>query len=413
MTRAALIAIGSELLGFGREDTNGPWIAARLEASGVETVARWVVSDALEALVPAIEAATRIADVVILTGGLGPTDDDRTREALARALGRPLRHDEIREARLKRRFAAFELPWTDRKARQAYRPEGADWIDNDVGSADGLRVAHGDVTVVALPGVPSEMRPMVEAELTGWLGGDASATTARSTIRVFGYGEADVDARLADLYDRDGVDITILAGPGEVAVAIRSTGGDAAEVRAMLDGVRDEVATRFAGEVAVDDERSLAAIVGDALRERGTDLAVAESCTGGMLAAEVTRVPGSSDWFRGGWVVYHNELKQGLAGIPAETLEEDGAVSETVARGLAEAVRDRCAAGWGIGITGVAGPGGGSADKPVGLVHVALAGPGGTRHWRTMRGGDRDWIRRRTVAFALDRLRRALIEPNG
>ena len=169
------------------------------------------------------------------------------------------------------------------------------------------------------------------------------------------------------------------------------------------------MAARFGGDVYVDDGRSLAGIVGDLLTERGETLAVAESCTAGALAAESTTIPGSSRWFRGGWVVYADELKQQLAGIDAATLEQHGAVSEPVARRLAEAVRADCGADWGIGVTGIQGPAGGSEEKPVGLVHVALASRHATQHWRTLRPGDRDGVRRGSVAFALDCLRRALI----
>ena len=408
MKRAVLIAVGSELLRFGRTDTNTVWISAQLDRLGMETVARVAVSDEPAAIVPTIRAAVEMADLVILTGGLGPTEDDRTREALAQVLERPLEHDAEKEAELRRRFAAVELPWTERQARQARRPAGARWIANGVGSADGLLVDHVGTTIVALPGVPAEMKPMLAAHVDDWVGVSSRQAVVLSTLRVFGRGEAAVEARISDLYDRPGIDVTILSGPGEVEIGIRSVADRRETAVLQLNATCDAMKARLGGDVYVDDKRSLAGIVGDLLTERGETLAVAESCTAGLLAAESTTVPGSSRWFRGGWVVYANELKQQLAGIDAATLERHGAASEPVARRLAEAVRTDCGADWGIGVTGIAGPEGGSEDKPVGLVHIALAARDSTQHWRTVQPGDREGVRRGSVVFALERLRRAL-----
>ena len=408
MKRAALIAVGSELLRFDRTDTNTTWITARLDRHGVETVARMALPDDPEAIASMLRAAIKIADLVILTGGLGPTDDDRTRSGLARALDRPLTHDAEKEQELRRRFAAVEIPWTERQARQAQRPAGARWIANGAGSADGLLLEHEGTTIVALPGVPSEMQPMLAAHVEAWVGVPSRRVVIRSLLRVFGHGEAAVEEKVGDLYDEPGLDVTVLSSPGEVEIALRSTADKRETALERLAATRDAMATRLGQDVYVDDRRSLARIVGDLLLERSETLAVAESCTAGMLAAQATTAAGSSGWFLGGWVVYADELKRQLAGIDAAMLERHGAVSEPVARRLAEAVREACGADWGIGVTGIAGPAGGSVDKPVGLVHVALASRGDTQHWRTVRPGDREGVRRGSVAFALDRLRRAL-----
>jgi nicotinamide-nucleotide amidase len=406
--RAALIAVGSEFLRFDRADTNTVWIAAQLDRLGVETVARVVVPDEPAAIATTLRAAMEMSDLVILTGGLGPTDDDRTREGLARALERSLQHDADKEREMRRRFAAVELPWTDRQARQAQRPSGADWIANSAGSADGLLLDHGGTTVVALPGVPSEMRSMLTAHIGDWVGVSDRRAVVRSTLRVFGRGEAIIEAKISDLYDEPGIDVTVLSAPGEVEIGLQSTDDSRETAVQRLEVIRDAMVDRLGSGVYVDDGRSLAGIVGDLLVERGETLATAESCTGGALAAEATTVPGSSRWFRGGWVVYADELKRQLAGIDAAILERDGAVSEPVARRLAAAVRERCGADWGIGVTGIAGPEGGSEDKPVGLVHIALAARDSTQHWRTVRPGDREGVRRGSVVFALERLRCAL-----
>jgi nicotinamide-nucleotide amidase len=408
MTRAALIAVGSELLHFDRADTNTVWISAQLGRLGVETVARVALPDEPATIASTVRAALEMADLVILTGGLGPTDDDRTREGLAQALDRPMEHDVVKEQEMRSRFAALEFPWSERQARQAQRPLGARWIANGTGSADGLLLDHEGTTLVALPGVPSEMQPMLAANVDDWVAVSERRTVIRSTLRVFGSGEAAVEARVHDLYDEPGIDVTVLSAPGEVEIGLRSSDDCRETALRRLEATRGAMEARLGHDVYVDDGRSLARIVGDLLSERGETLAVAESCTAGLLAAQATTVPGSSRWFLGGWVVYADELKRQLAGIDATVLERHGAVSEPVARRLAEAVRADCGADWGIGVTGIAGPGGGSEDKPLGLVHVALASRDSTQHWRAVRPGDREGVRRASVAFCLDRLRRAL-----
>jgi nicotinamide-nucleotide amidase len=408
MTRAALIAVGSELLRFDRADTNTSWISIQLDRLGVEIVARVALPDEPAVIAATLRAALELADLVILTGGLGPTADDRTREGLAQALDRVLEHDAEKEQEMQRRFAAIELPWSERQARQAQRPAGARWIANAAGSADGLLLDHEGTTIVALPGVPSEMQPMLAANIENWVGVSARRAMVRSTLRVFGSGEAVVEAKVSDLYGEPGIDVTVLSAPGEVEIGLQSSDVSRATALRRLEATRAAMLARLGPGVYVDDDRSLSGIIGDLLAERGETLAAAESCTGGALAAEATTVPGSSRWFRGGWVVYADELKRQLAGVEPAMLERDGAVSEVVARRLAEAVRERCGADWGIGITGIAGPGGGSEDKPVGLVHIALASRESTQHWRTVRPGDRQGVRRGSVVFAFERLRRAL-----
>jgi nicotinamide-nucleotide amidase len=252
------------------------------------------------------------------------------------------------------------------------------------------------------------MQPMLATHIDDWVGVSGRRAVVRSTLRVFGSGEAVVEAKISDLYDESGIDVTVLSAPGEVEIGLQSSDDSREAAVLQLEATRDAMVDRLGPGVYVDDGRPLAGIVGDLLVQRGETFAAAESCTGGALAAEATTIPGSSRWFRGGWVVYADELKRQLAGIDAAILQRDGAVSEAVARRLAEAVRERCGADWGIGITGIAGPDGGSEDKPVGLVHVALASRDSTQHWRTVRPGDRGGVRRGSVVFALERLRRSL-----
>jgi len=406
MKRAILIAIGSELLHFGREDTNTAWIAARLDELGVDVLCRTTVADEIDIVAATLRAAMDSADLVVTTGGLGPTEDDRTRDAVADAVGLPLVRDPLKELELQRRFEEYGVTWSDLQARQADLPEGAAWIENHLGSADGWRLEHAGTTLVALPGVPAEMVAMVEAGLGDWVGETAQRATT-VTLRAAGLGEGSLEGLLRDLYEDQEVDVTTLGAADAVEVRLRSSDP------MRLEAMRAAIAERLGEHLFEQGERRLVEVVGSMLEARGETFAAAESCTGGMLAAEATSVPGSSAWFRGAWVVYHDDLKQRWAGVDPHVLAADGAVSESVARRLAEAVRRDTGATWGVGITGIAGPGGGSDAKPVGLVHVALAGPGDTLHWKTRQPGDRSRIQRRTVAFALDRLRRAMAGTDG
>jgi nicotinamide-nucleotide amidase len=407
---AELIAVGSELLRFGRRDGNGDWLQEMLGRLGIEVLGRALVDDDPRRIASQVEAAAARAGLVVLTGGLGPTEDDRTREALAAWTGRPLRRDPDLQRALHARFALYGRTPSPQQQRQADVPEGAIPLDNPVGSAPGLLVARPDVWVVALPGVPAEMRAIADTHLFPRLAARAAGGALRTRVlHVTGRMESDVDAAVADLYEGEGTVVTILAGAGEVHLALRAQGADGVAAGDRLRALEEVLRARLAENVFGADEETLASVTGAALVRAGRTLAVAESCTAGLLAAEVTAVPGSSAWFRGGLVVYADDLKVTLAGVPEALLREHGAVSEPVARALAEGARQRLGADCGLGITGIAGPGGGSAEKPVGLVFVGLATGGGTEVKRLHLPGDRELIRRRTVAIALDLLRRRLV----
>ena len=410
---AELIAVGSELLRFGRADGNGEWLADRLHRLGIEVTGRAQVGDDPARIARAIRAGLASADLVVLTGGLGPTEDDRTRDALARALGRPLERDGEREARIRAMFEARGRTFRPPQGRQADRPRGAEWLDNPLGTAPGLLCRHGGRLIVALPGVPGEMRRMFDDAVVPRLGGGGRSALARRALKITGRLEASVDEQIRDLYATEGVDVTILAGGEGIELQLTARGADATEARRRLDDLDRRIAERLGADLYGRDDDSLPAAVGRALVAAGATVAAAESCTAGQLAAALTEVAGSSAWVRGGVVVYADELKISLAGVAPETIRDHGAVSEAVARELAVGVRGRCGADLGVGITGIAGPGGGSPDKPVGLVHVALASAERTDHWRLLQIGDRALIRRRSVAFALDRLRRRAAELRG
>ncbi|ANM32067.1 hypothetical protein ABI59_03945 [Acidobacteria bacterium Mor1] len=408
--RAALIAVGSELLSLGRVDTNGVWITERLQRLGIDVRMRTIVDDDEVRIAQALRAGVEHADVLVVTGGLGPTDDDRTRESLAAAFGLELTRDEALVERLRGRFAERGYPFHDEQARQADKPASAEWLRNRVGVAPGVYLEHEATRIALLPGVPAEMKSIWEEELAPRLTGLAGVARRTATLRVAGRTESSVDREIGDLYEAEGLEITLLAGAGELTVHLIARGA-ADEVAAQrLASAKQRLTQRLGADLFGEDDASLAGAAGRLLAESGLDLAVAESCTGGLLGGALTAVPGSSAWFKGGVIAYSNELKVLLAGVDPDLLAAHGAVSEEVARGLASGVRARAGADLGIGITGVAGPGGGTAEKPVGLVHLALSGGGEEEAWHLNLPGDRDAVRRRAVFSALDRLRRRLLQ---
>jgi nicotinamide-nucleotide amidase len=412
--KAEIIAVGSELLRPGRRDTNGDWLTERLQRHGLEVTGRALVGDDVARLETAIRRAAAAADLVLLTGGLGPTEDDRTRDAVAAAVGAPLVRDPAMVEHIRGLFESRGLPFRSHQAKQAEKPEAARWIDNALGSAPGMLCTIDDALVVALPGVPAEMQPMFETVVVPWIRTRAPSALVRRSLKLAGRMESTVDRAIRDLYDTPELELTILAGGEGIEIQLLARGATDEEARRTAAAVEREIRDRFPEDLYGVDDETLAEVVGRELRRAGRTLSVAESCTAGLLGGAVTAVPGSSGWFRGGLLVYHDDLKRTLAGVPAETLASHGAVSEPVARALAEGVRERCGADMGLGITGIAGPGGGSAEKPVGTVHVALADGSLTEHWGVRLVGDRALIRRRAVVFALDRVRRRLrAERNG
>lgn len=406
--RASILAVGSELLHAGRRDSNGDWLAERLQRRGVDVAFRALLPDEPDLLADSIRLALSRSDLVMLSGGLGPTEDDRTREAAARALGVPLVRDEEVVGAIRARFEERGRPFRPHQARQADRPDGADWLANPLGTAPGFLARAGRSVLVALPGVPGELRTMFDANVDRIVPPGRAGGRARRTFKISGRLESSVDRQIRDLYDTPGCVVTILAGVRGIELHVVATGVDEAEARRRLEAVEAEIVARTAPDLYGRDDDTLAAVAGEALLARGWTVAVAESCTGGLLGGELTSVPGSSRWFRGGLLVYTDELKVALAGVDRRTIEEHGAVSEPVACELARGARSRCASDVGIGVTGIAGPGGGTDRKPVGLVHVAIVDPAGETCEAFRFPGDREAVRARTVAWALDRLWRRL-----
>ena len=409
--KVEIVTVGDELLLGDTINGNAAWLGQRLAGAGLTVTRSVVVADELEAIVDAVTSALERADAVITTGGLGPTSDDVTRDALALAAGVGLRRDPVVEARLRERAAARGVTLRPMALRMADVPEGAGLLINSVGSAPGLRVELPGGTVYALPGVPHEMREITDAGVLPLLR-PSGPVPARRTLRTAGVWETILAERLAPVEALDGVTLAYLPDPAEVKVRITATGPEAA---LTLQGA-EELARDLLGDVVYGSgEETLDRVVHRLLGERGQSVAVAESLTGGLLGAELTRMPGSSATFAGGVVAYETGLKASLLGVPEELLATHGAVHPEVAAAMAAGVRDRLGATYGLAVTGVAGPEA-QDGHAVGTVHVAVAGPGGSvrrsRPRLAVAGKGpavRGLIRRMTVVHALDLLRRDIM----
>lgn len=413
---AEIIAIGSELLTPYRQDTNSLYLTQKLNELGVEVSFKSVVGDRRTHLTLAIQIALSRVDIVILMGGLGPTEDDLTRECAAEALGRKLHRDpQIVEA-LRARFSARGWKMSDNNERQGDVIQGAEVLPNARGSAPGqflhIHDEGGEAIVILLPGPPHELKAMFEEQCLFRLRRlTPPRYIATRELKIAMIGESMADKRAAAIYkQRTDVDTTILAGtPGEVQLHLKAQGSSQEEAQKKVDSLAEALEDEFDDAVFSSKGESLEQIVGYYLGMRGATLAVAESCTGGLLAERITSIPGSSRYFLGGAVVYDNSLKTVLADVPPDLIEQHGAVSAQVATALAEGVRKKCKATHGVGITGVAGPGGGTELKPVGLVYVALADDQKTEVVERKYPGDRDRIRHWATQQALDMVRRRLM----
>ncbi len=405
---AEIIAVGSELLTPYRLDTNSLYLTEKLNALGIEVRFKTVVGDDRERLAAVFRAALSRSRLIILTGGLGPTEDDVNRDVVGEVLGRPLREvPEIRQ-RIEQRFARLGRTMSENNVRQAMVPEGADWLENQSGTAPGLWVEHNGITVMLLPGPPRELEQMFETACLPRLARLASGERLRSRVyKVVGLPESEVDQRIAPIYmGYQNPATTILATPGAIEVHLRARARSEAEAEAILNELGEKIELTLGEHVFSTRGESLEEVVGMYLVMRQKTLAVAESCTGGLLSERLTRIAGSSNFFLGGVVCYSDELKTKLAGVPATLFESNGAVSLPVVQALAEGIRKRAGASIGLGITGIAGPGGGSPEKPVGLVYIALADERGTQV-RTFRfPGDRERIRHLASQAALEMIRR-------
>jgi nicotinamide-nucleotide amidase len=385
-------------------------LANALGALGVEVTAKSVVGDDEEALARTLSDAMARTPLVVMTGGLGVTHDDITTRAIARVAKRRLvlRDDVLADIRNAYRRRGREAP--PASERHALLPVGAEALPNPVGIAPGIRLAEGEAHVVALPGVPAEMRAMFDASVAPWLTGlGAGGPIPRRTVHIFGLGELEVDRRLSDLFRDAACETGILASPKGVEVRLRATKHDRAVEE--LDRMVAEITGRLGDAVYAFDGIAMEAVVGGLLRAKGWTLTVAESCTGGLVGHRLTEVPGSSAYFVGGWVTYANEAKARWLGVDREQLAAHGAVSEPVAAMMADGARRAAGSDVALALTGIAGPEGGSPEKPVGTLVVGLATAHGTDTIRWRFSGTRSDTKLAFSQFGLNAVRRLLANP--
>ena len=409
--RACIIAVGSELLTPSRIDTNSLAITERLNAVGIDVRLKAVVGDDVDELAEQFERALSWADVIVLTGGLGPTEDDVTRDAVARVLDLPLAVDEPTVDRIRARFVRRGMTMPEINRRQAMVPRGATLLDNPNGTAPGLWLERGSTAIVLLPGPPREMTPMIDAIIADRLADRSRGTRLfRRVVRLTGRTESDVDQHAQPIYSRwlgqpVPIATTILAVLGQIELHLTARAANRAAGEAVLEAAIAELVAEFGDAIYSVDGRALEAVVGDLLREKRLKIAVAESCTGGLLASRLTDVPGSSTYVEGGVVCYSDRLKTEWVGVPAASIEEHGAVSEPVAKAMADGIRARGAVNVGVGVTGIAGPGGGTPQKPVGTVAIAVQTDDDARVRTFQFIGGRDMVKFQASQAALNMVR--------
>ncbi len=403
-----LLSTGDELLTGQVVDTNSAWLMDRLWDLGLQVRRKTLVGDDRGDLAAAVTECCGRADAVVMSGGMGPTEDDLTAEVVAGVLGVPLELHEPSLRAIEARFAAMGRAMTPNNAKQARFPRGAEVHPNRFGTAPGFSVAVGRATLTCLPGVPAEFKGLCEEAVLPRLAARADGATAARVVKLLGVGESAADQAMRPVMDAPenrGVRFGYRAHFPEVHLKWSVAGPGAA---ARADAIEAAVRAIFGAAVWGAGKEELPTLVVGRLAARGEKVALAESCTGGLLAGLLTAVPGASAALDLGVVAYANDVKARLLGVPAALLEAHGAVSAPVARAMAEGARRAAGAAWGLGVTGIAGPTGGTPEKPVGTVHLALAGPGGTEAVARLYRGDRDRVRRAAAFDALDLLRRAL-----
>lgn len=407
---ASIIAVGSEMLGPTRTDTNSLKLTAALEDFGVGLARKSIVGDTLRDLADEIRYNIERADLLIITGGLGPTEDDMTREALADALGLEMEVDQSIIDRIAARFAARGWVMPEVNKRQANVFRGQTTLTNERGTAPGFHIETRGKHVWVFPGVPHELEWMIATYLRPWLEQlSGGRSRYRRVLKIAGLTESGVEEKLKPYYDAHAGEVpTILASHGHIEIHLQADGAES-DARAALVSREKELHEIFSDRIFGYDDDSIESVIGALLTSRGETLATAESCTGGLFGSRITDISGSSAYYLGGGVCYTAAAKIALAGVDEQLIREHGEVSEPVAIALAQGIRERFGATWGVGITGIAGPTGGTPDKPVGTVHIAVAWPEDVRHRKFFWQGPRTIIKWFSTQFALDMLRRSIL----
>jgi nicotinamide-nucleotide amidase len=405
--KAEIIAVGSELLTPDRVDTNSLFLTEELNKLGIEVVRKSIVGDNRDDLSATFHEALERVELVIASGGLGPTEDDLTRETVADLLGRKLQLNKEILQYIEGRFRQLGREMPAVNVRQAMVPEGAEVLENPRGSAPGLWIEDSGHRIALLPGPPRELKPMFYEQVLPRLQRLASSVRMfHRELRVAGMGESALEQRIRPIYTRYAdVNTTILAAPGEIQIHLRIWTDDVAHAQKTLDEIVQSFQLALTDRIFSMDGSPLEEVVAQILTMNGATISAAESCTGGLLAQRLTSIAGSSSYFLGGVVCYSNELKTAWADVPAEIIKMKGAVSSEVAIALADGIRRRVGSTLGVGITGIAGPGGGSEEKPAGTVHVAVSHAGGVKERGARFPGDREAVRWHAAQLALDMVR--------
>lgn len=413
-TRAEIIAVGTELLTASRLDTNSLFITRTLNGLGFTVMRKCVVGDRQSELQQSLEMALRDSEVVITIGGLGPTNDDITREVISETLGRELKLDDAIVSRLKERFSRSKLKVMDNNLRQAMVPKGAKPIENPNGSAPGLFLKEGDALLFLLPGPPRELEPMMVRVAELIQEHKEITQVFHRMLKVASLAESVVDSMVEPIYKSyPQIETTVLSSPGVVELYFYWTGeADRQLAERQLAELHSLLIDKLGKAVFSDQEEALEEVVGRLLRKSGKNLATAESCTGGLMGKMLTDVPGSSDYYHGGVVSYSNFLKSTLIGVDENTLKHFGAASEEVARQMAIGIREHAGTDFGLSITGIAGPEGGTPEKPVGLVFIGLSDENNTQIRQKQFPGPRKTVRIAASRYALDWLRQDFLMGN-
>lgn len=408
---AEIIAVGTELLLGQIVNTNAQFLAQELAALGMGVYYHTVVGDNLQRLVQTFQQAWHRSQVVILTGGLGPTTDDLTREGVASALELPLSFNEDVWQDIMGRMWRADRPIPENNRRQAMVPQGASVLPNPRGTAPGLALMVEEKLAILLPGPPREMQPMfVDYVRPLLLERSGHGVILSRSLRVIGIGESALEEELADIIaEQDNPTIALYASLGERQVRLTAKSDDEAGARNIIAPVEAAIRERVGNAIFGTDKDTLASVLGQLLRERGYQLALAESCTGGLLGSMITEVPGSSDYFGAGYITYSNEAKEAMLGVPMSLIREQGAVSAAVAQAMAAGACKVSGADVGVAITGIAGPGGGTKEKPVGTVYVAVVAPEGQLVEELTLRGERTAIRARSTKTAINLARLLLL----
>lgn len=409
--RAEFIGIGSELLTSVKPETNSLYIARRLEETGITLAFKTICGDHEEDIINVLKTARNRAQLIIITGGLGPTDDDLTRQAVSKFLGRELVFKEEIVERIAGRYRMRGREMPEINIRQGFVIEGAEIIPNPVGTAPGMWIEEKGIIIVILPGPPAEMIPMFDSSILPKLREISPFFVSKCILKIAGLTESEVDSYISDISRRArNTNISVLASPGIIEINIISRSKKSIEDSlAIMEDVKNKI-KEVLGDNVFSEGDSLEKVVGKILRERGETISVAESCTGGFLSSRITDIPGSSDYFERGFIVYSNISKIENLGIPENLIANEGAVSQKVAKLMAKRVREISKTTYGIGITGIAGPGGDSPEKPVGTVHIAISWDGGELHTKNYFFGTREQIKTQSAVKALDMLRRHILK---